>query len=88
MKHAAGGAVLAAVLAGCGAGFAEGPEDSCGAVPFQILIGQPGAVAEALEFDRPKRVIPEGSAVTMDFLPERINFDLDAADRIARIYCG
>jgi len=62
--------------------------DTCGAAEFHGLLGRPGAEAEALQLDRPMRVIPLGAAVTMDFIEARINFELDGAGNVARIYCG
>lgn len=64
------------------------PENACGAAGFQGLLGQSGQIARLLVLDRPIRVIPPNTAVTMDYSPERINFDLDAADRITGIRCG
>jgi hypothetical protein len=51
-------------------------------------VGQSGQIARLLVLDQPVRVIPPNSAVTMDYRPERINFDLDAADRISAVRCG
>jgi hypothetical protein len=64
------------------------PENACGAAGFQGLVGQSGQIARLLVLDQPVRVIPPNSAVTMDYRPERINFDLDAADRITAVRCG
>ena len=63
-------------------------EDACGAAGFQGLIGQTGEIARLLELDRPARVIEPGMAVTMDFRPDRINFEIDDQDRIAVVRCG
>jgi hypothetical protein len=62
--------------------------DDCGASGFQGLVGQSHEIAEMLELEQPIRVIPSGAAVTTDYLPERINFDLDEAGTIVRITCG
>lgn len=37
---------------------------------------------------RPYRILPPGSAITMDHAPARINFDLDDAGKITRVWCG
>lgn len=37
---------------------------------------------------RPYRVLPPGSAMTMDHSPERINLDLDENGIITRVWCG
>lgn len=62
--------------------------DHCGASGFQGLVGQSAAIAEMLVLDQPKRVIPPGTAVTRDYRNNRINFDVDDNDLIARVYCG
>jgi len=64
------------------------PEDACGASGFQGLIGQTGEIARLIELDRPMRVIEPGMAVTMDYRPDRINFELDEEGRIAVVRCG
>ena len=63
-------------------------EDACGAAGFQGLIGQTGEIARLLELDHPVRVIAPGMAVTMDYRPDRINFELDEQDRIVVVRCG
>jgi hypothetical protein len=63
-------------------------EDICGATGFQGLVGQSGEIARLLDLDQPLRVIPPDTAVTMDYRPDRINFELDDQDRIATIRCG
>jgi hypothetical protein len=63
-------------------------DDTCGAAGFRGLVGQSGQIARMLELDQPVRVIPPGTAVTMDFRPERINFELDEDGRIAVVRCG
>ena len=63
-------------------------EDLCGASGFQGLVGQSAEIAWMLELDQPVRVIPPNSAVTMDYRPDRINFELDEDDRIAVVRCG
>ena len=64
--------------------------DECGAAALQHLVGQPVAPNEA-EFEtdnRPVRLIPPGTAVTMDHRPDRLNVDLDENDVITKIWCG
>ncbi len=41
---------------------------------------------EALK--RPHRVMPPGAGATRDYSPGRINFDIDAAGIVTRIWCG
>ena len=64
------------------------PDTGCGAEAMQNLVGQP---AEAHDFDtgdRPLRMLPPGSAMTMDHRPDRLNVELDADGVITRIWCG
>ena len=37
---------------------------------------------------RPFRILPPGSMMTMDHAPARINFDLNDAGKITRVWCG
>ena len=61
---------------------------ACDPDDFAHLIGQPRAAVEALTFDGPMRIIPPGARVTMDFRPDRINFDLDENGVVTRVRCG
>ena len=63
-------------------------EDACGASGFQGLIGQTGEIARLLDLNQHLRVIEPGMAVTMDYRPDRINFEIDEQDRIAVVRCG
>ncbi len=51
-------------------------------------MGQEVGVVAAMTFPAPMRIIRPGEAVTMEFNPARLNFELDGANRIARVYCG
>lgn len=52
-------------------------------------LNQPGDVVRAASFAQPVRVFNRGDALTMDFNPSRINFELDpATGRVARVFCG
>ncbi|MGB2202674.1 MAG: I78 family peptidase inhibitor [Pseudooceanicola atlanticus] len=64
--------------------------DACGAAALKSLVGQDrAAVTEAgLTPDRKTRIFGPGAALTMDFREDRVNVELDAADRVVRIYCG
>lgn len=78
-----------AMLACCAAIPAGAQDtDTCGGAGFQGLVGQAGEIARMLELDQPVRIILPDSMVTMDFRPDRINFELDAAGRIAVVRCG
>ena len=80
--------VLALILlAACRAptSVPEAPDD-CGAQALQDHIGRP---AESLPQQEGRvRIIPPGSAVTMDYFAGRLNVELDAQGRITRLYCG
>ena len=85
------------VLAGCAAAPPPVPvpppvpapaADTCAAAPYARLIGQDATALERELIMRQVRVIRPGMAVTEEFVGERINFEIDAAGRIARIYCG
>ncbi len=80
------------VLAGCQpAGLPKvlaGPDlASCGADGLQGLVGQPAAVLQGMTFRQDTRILRPGMAVTMDYRPDRLNIDIDAADRIVRVHC-
>jgi uncharacterized lipoprotein YajG len=89
---------LMLLLAACGVPPAsrspDGPavplpaQDTCGAGPYASLVGQDATALERVLIMRQVRVIRPGQAVTMDFSAERINFEIDAANRIAVIFCG
>lgn len=64
------------------------PENACGAADLQTLVGQPASVLETMRFSQPMRVIRPGMAVTMDYRADRLNIELDAAERIIRVTCG
>jgi hypothetical protein len=68
---------------------AEEPSaDACGASGLQDLVGQPKSVLAAMTFPAPTRVIEPGMAVTLDFRADRLNIETNAAELIARVYCG
>ncbi len=66
----------------------ERPDDSCNSAPYREYVGQPVSVLDDLVIPDPKRIIPMGAPATMDYNPVRVNFDLDAASNITRIWCG
>jgi hypothetical protein len=61
--------------------------DSCGAAALQGLVGTPVDQAD-LSAHAPLRVIPPGTAVTMDHRPDRLNVETDAGGVITRVFCG
>lgn len=62
--------------------------DTCGAPPYARLIGQDATALERELILRQVRVIRPDMAVTMDYSEGRINFEVDATNRIARTFCG
>ena len=63
-------------------------EDTCGASGYGRLIGQDATALERELIMREIRVIRPGMAVTMDFRSTRINFSINDANRIDRVFCG
>ncbi len=63
-------------------------EDTCNAGQYGDLIGQDATALEKVLILGPVRVIRPGDAVTQDFRPNRINFGIDAENRISDISCG
>ncbi len=66
----------------------DSAEDSCGASDLAGFIGGDASRLDAVRFANPVRIIRPGDAVTLDFNPERLNFELDVRDRIVRVRCG
>jgi len=62
--------------------------DACGAGGLQQLVGQKRAAFDESAIDGPLRVVPPGSAMTMDYRADRLNVELDEDGRITRIWCG
>jgi len=85
-------ASLAAVLllAACQmAPPASEPEpDACNASGWMWLVGEPVDVVAASTFPAPMRVIGPGDAVTMDYLPNRLNVSYNEAGIVTDVYCG
>lgn len=76
------------LLAACQAPVADTPsEDACGASALQHLVGEPVAAAEGASAPGSVRIIRPNEAVTMDYRADRLNIELDARDKITRIYC-
>ena len=87
--------VAVALLASCAplafAPPADGPGSPavCNAEALSSeFVGQDASVLFATTFIAPIRIIHPGDAVTEDFNPARINFVLDASERVTRVYCG
>ncbi len=64
------------------------PVDECGASALQGLVGQSAEILQTMRFGQNVRVIQPGMAVTMDFLPDRLNIWIAEGDVIERVTCG
>lgn len=65
-----------------------GAVDKCDVGQYQTLLGQPKEAITGIAFSGPVRVIEPGSAVTMDFSPERLNIEVDKTGLIIALRCG
>ena len=70
------------------ASLPDGEADTCGAAEFAATIGTPHVDHDFAAPDRPLRIIPPMSAITMDHNPARLNVDLDEDGRVVRLWCG
>jgi hypothetical protein len=64
------------------------PEDACGALALQGLVGQDASVLASMTFPAPMRAYTTGDALTMDFNPARLNVESDPGGTIVRVWCG
>lgn len=80
---------MTVLLAACQPGGPDGVgPSSCGADALQALVGQPTSVLQTMKFGSQTRILRPGTAVTMDYRPDRLNIEIDAAERIVRVQCG
>ena len=63
-------------------------ETACGAADLQDLVGRDAAVLQTMRFGQTVRIIRPGMAVTMDYVPERLNIEIDGNERIVAVRCG
>lgn len=63
-------------------------ETTCGAADLQALVGQPAKVLQTMRFGQQVRIIRPGMAVTADYSATRLNIDINANEKISRVYCG
>lgn len=91
-------------LAACGATVPVAPpvpdmppvpapaQDTCGAAPYAMLVGQPATALERVLIMRQVRLIRPDTPVTEDFRPQRINFHIatpfEAPEYLQAISCG
>lgn len=62
--------------------------ESCGAESLQGLVGQPESVVAAMTFTQDVRIIRPGTAVTMDYRPDRLNIVIDAQGKVSSVNCS
>ncbi|MBJ3763268.1 hypothetical protein ILP92_10970 [Maribius pontilimi] len=82
-------------LAACQTSPADAPSASpvvapaaCGADRYQSFVGGPVAAAQQAAGQSITRVYAQGDPVTMDLIPERINFVTDGNGTVVQIACG
>ena len=63
-------------------------EDACGAAALQQLLGAPVADQDFAGIGAARRIMADGSPMTMDYRADRLNVTYDAQGRITRIWCG
>lgn len=61
--------------------------DLCKAAGMQGLVGQPKSVLATMMLPAGSRVIGPNDAVTMDLRLDRLNVEIGADDRIAKVSC-
>jgi Peptidase inhibitor I78 family len=61
---------------------------ACGAKAMQELVGQNKAIFAAMTVPMGTRIIEPGMPITEDYSASRLNFDLDEAGTITRVWCG
>jgi hypothetical protein len=61
---------------------------ACGAADLQGLVGQPASVLQTMKFGVQTRIIRPGDMVTEDYSESRLNIEIDANEKISRVYCG
>ena len=71
-----------------GAGLPDAADDTCDANRYASLIGEDATALERVLLLGQVRVIRPNQAVTMDFRPERINFNISSDNRIRSISCS
>ena len=74
---------LVSVIAAC----TPAPEDTCGAKDYLDAIGQPPGFV-TLPTDRPVRILRPGEAMTLDYIPERLNVEVGSLGLVTALRCG
>ncbi|SMX40051.1 I78 family peptidase inhibitor [Octadecabacter ascidiaceicola] len=63
-------------------------QDTCNASTYSHLLGQDATALERVMLLGQVRVIRPNQAVTMDYRPNRINFNIAEDERITSIHCS
>jgi hypothetical protein len=71
-----------------GTGLPDAAEDTCNANRYASLIGEDATALERVLLLGQVRVIRPNQAITMDFRPKRINFNVSSDNRIRSIFCS
>lgn len=66
----------------------DAANDTCQAAQYAGLIGQDATALERVLRLGEVRIIRPNTAVTADFRPSRINYEIGATNQIMRVYCG
>lgn len=61
---------------------------TCGADTRQDWVGQSVSVLNNVTLPKGARVLFPTTPATMDFRPDRLNIEVNKADKIARVFCG
>lgn len=69
-------------------GLEEREPDTCGAVNYVSVLGQPAAQIQTLGITRPYRIVEWRGVEDQIYNPQRVVFRLDAAGNIYNIDCG
>ncbi|MGR3452689.1 I78 family peptidase inhibitor [Pseudooceanicola sp.] len=84
----AGAILVGLTLAACEAPMTPAPApDDCGAGAMQRFVGQPYDESMIPAGAGPVRVGGPGTAMTMDFRPDRLTIRLDDAGRVVEARC-
>ena len=63
-------------------------QKACGADELQYLLGSPVGGFDFDALGRSVRILPPGSLYTQDYVPQRLNVDVDGGGTILRLWCG
>jgi hypothetical protein len=80
--------VLTLALAACQAPLPEDDPNACGKDRYSHLIGASKDRVQAAALPEDTRIYGPNDAVTLELRPERLNFVLDAEDKVIMVVCG